>query len=147
MVRLPFIALICLLSCSAVRADWDPELERQEQAARAAERQAQAQREAEADAMRVDAMRQALGVEAKGLSDAEVRILYKQRFDPKRIQADAAAQQKQAQREMDQAIAPNRAQADATTRAVTGKSIAEMQNMSEAELEAMARALEAKYGE
>lgn len=140
-------ALLALLLSASVCADWDPELEKQEEANRIAEQQAQAQREAEAEAVRVNAMRQVLGADASGHSDAEVRRLYNERYDPKRMQAQALAQQAKANREVQQAIAPNKAQVDAATRAMTGKTIEEMQNMSEAELEAMARAMEQKYGQ
>jgi hypothetical protein len=139
--------LLAVLCCAAtVHADWDPELERQEAAQREAERKEAARRQAEADAMRVAAMRKTLGTDANGRSDAEVRRMYAERFDPERINRDAKAQQAKAMAEVRQGLGPNAAQADAALRAMTGKSMQELQNMTDEEAEALGREMEKRYG-
>ena len=141
------LLLVALCCCTPVHADWDPELERQEAAQREAERREAARRQAEADAMRVAAMRKTLGSDANGRSDAEVRRMYAERFDPERVKRDARAQQAKAMADVRQGLGPNAAQADAALRAMTGKSMQELQNMSEEEAEALGRKLEQAYGE
>jgi hypothetical protein len=143
-----YVAVVCLGLSTVARADWDPELEKREEAQREVERQQEARRQAEVEVMRTGAMRQALGADARGKSDAEVRRLYQQRFENPQAQLKAAqAQQAKAKQDIDRSIAPHRAQIDAATQAMYGKSLDELQNMSEAEAEAMAKELEARYGQ
>lgn len=139
--------LFALLVSTNLQADWDPELEKQEAAERAANQKAQAKQEAEVEALRTAAMRQALGEEASGMSDDQVRQRYRERFDANAVKSDANSARPQANQDIQRAIAPNKAQIDAASKAMTGKTVEEMQNMSEAELEAMARELEKKYGQ
>jgi hypothetical protein len=149
-VRRMLLALSLLSALAApALADYDPELERQEAAQREAEQQEQARRNAEAKRIRGDAelrmMRELLGAEAAGKSDAEVRRLYEAKVKANEEAARAAA-----------ANAPTAAEAEkmerdaqagtATVEEMTGKSIEELQNMSDEEAEALERELEKKYG-
>ncbi len=143
-----YVAVICLVLSTAAHADWDPELEKREEAERQAQKQAEARKQAEMQVIRTAAMRQALGAEANGKSDAEVRRLYTARFEnPQGQLAAARAQQTKAKQDIDRNIAPHRDQINAATQAMYGKSLDELQNMSEAEAEAMAKEMEAKYGQ
>jgi hypothetical protein len=143
-----YLTVVCLVLSTAAHADWDPELEKEEEARRQAEKQAEARNQAEMQAIKTAAMRKALGADANGKSDAEVRRLYTARFENPQGQLEAAkAKQAKARRDIDSSLAPNRAQIDAATQAMYGKSLDELQNMSEAEAEAMAKELEAKYGQ
>jgi hypothetical protein len=143
-----YIAVACLCLSASAYADWDPELEKQEEAERQAQKQADARRQAEVEAIRTNAMRQALGADARGKSDAEVRRLYHDRYENPQAQLKAAqAQQAKARQDIDSSVAPHRAEIDAATQAMYGKSLDELQNMSEAEAEAMAKEMEARYGQ
>ena len=131
-----FIAVASLFSLNA-HADWDPVLEAREAAERKAEQQRAAKQKAEHDKMLRDAnqkyMRAALGKEAAGKSDVEVERLHKQRTAEKQRKDAAAA-------------ATARKEADPQFKSLTGKSIGEVEKMSEKELDALAKALEKQYG-
>ena len=131
-----FIVLAGVFSLNA-RADWDPVLEAREAAERKAEQQRAAKQKAEYDKMirnaQLKQMRDGLGKEAAGKSDAEVERLHKQRTAEKQ-RKDAAAT----------AIA--RKEADPQFKSLTGKSIGEVEKMSEKELDALGKALEKQYG-
>jgi hypothetical protein len=143
------VAFVLLALASPVLADYDPELERQEAAQREAAQKEQARRNAEAKRIRGDAelrmMREFVGADAAGKSDAEVRRLYEARVKANEQAARAAA-----------ASAPTAAEAEkmqrdaeagtATVEEMTGKSIEELENMSDEEAEALQRELEKKYG-
>jgi hypothetical protein len=131
-------------------ADYDPELEAQERAEAEAQRRERQAYEQEMQKRHADAERQAqqalmqdkrrrLGAAAQGKSDAEVSRLYDEKVaaDTAKARAEAAEARRMMQ-------AP---EAQAGIKAVTGHTMAEMQNMSEEELEAMAKKMEEQYGE
>ena len=147
MKHLPVVFLLLTLTSTYVIADWDYEMEAKEQAEReAAQREQQAkQREAQkvmdearakADRGIVAEKRKSLGAAAEGKSDDEVNRL----FDEKNRKAmeDADKFQKSA---------TGAGQSDASLKQMTGKSMEELQNMSDEEAEAFAREMEKKYGQ
>ena len=81
----------------------------------------------QAQANSISDMRKTLGTAADGKSDAEVTVMY------------AAHYQQQ--------MESHRSQGDAQLQSVTGKTMQEMENMSEEELDKMADELEKKYGQ
>jgi len=81
----------------------------------------------QAQANSINHMRKTLGTAADGKSDEEVTQLY------------AAHYQQQ--------MESHRSQGDAQLKSVTGKSMQEMENMSDEELDKMADELEKKYGQ
>ncbi len=124
--------LLALLASAPAFADYDPAEEAREKAQRDAAQRAQQQQQQEMQRQKRDAeakynaavsaetmksRRKALGAAADGKSDAEVNRLY-----------DAK------QKKDDDAI-----------KSLTGKSSKDMEKMSNAELEALARELEKKY--
>jgi hypothetical protein len=144
------LALLGSLATAAL-ADYDPELERQEAARIEAERRAETERQAEMrarkDAAELQAMRGALGKDAEGKSDAEVRRLYAAWLESTQRQAEAAAAAAPAaEAELRRREAETRPERDAAVRELTGKSLEELENMSDEEAEALARELEEKYG-
>jgi hypothetical protein len=76
----PLLAVLALVACTAVHADYDAKMEAQEAAQRKAAAAADAKNKADAkrqrDATQAQGMRQFLGKEAVGKSDAEVKVLY-----------------------------------------------------------------------
>ena len=88
----------------------------------------------QAQAKSISDMRKTLGTAADGKSDEEVMAMY------------AARAQQQAEHYQQQ-IEANRDQTDAQLQSVTGKTMQEMQNMSDEELDKMADDLEKKYGQ
>lgn len=130
------IIVACLFSLN-VHADWDPVLEAREAAERKAEKQRAATQKAKHDKMLHDAnqkyMREALGKDAVGKSDVEVERLHKQRTAEKQ-RKDAAAS------------AAAQKEADPHFKSMTGKSIRDVEKMSDKEREAFAKALEKSYG-
>ena len=143
MPRTLVIAALLVMLAGAARADYDPKLEAQEAAQRKAEAAAAAKRKADADRQRSAAeakmMRGSLGKEAEGKSDAEVRKLYDTRMKAqldmaKRVQSGGAAP------------GSDMAKGDAQMKAMTGKSMQDIQRMTPAEQEAFARQMEKQYG-
>ncbi len=143
------LLVLALLASAQARADYDPVLEAKEKAQRdAAQRAAQEQQrktdkmkadlEAKANAEQMASKRKTLGAAANGKSDAEVNRLY----DAK-ITQDTAAANKSAQ---DAQKALSSGQGAAAVKSVTGKSMQDIQNMSDAELDALSREMERKYG-
>lgn len=145
-----FVALsLVLCVIPPALADWDPELEAQEEAERAAAKRAEDARRQEAEAMRRAAeakaeaqmmadRRKYLGAEANGKSDAEVRRLY---------DAKVAAKTAEANRVAAEGIRKaNSPEARAAVKDVTGHSMQDIQNMSDEELDALSREMEKKYG-
>ena len=146
--RLGTAILLTTMMIAPAAADYDAALEAREQAQREAARKAAAQKQREMDQQRAAAKatqesmmlaekRKALGTAANGKSDAQVNQLY----DAK-VKRDTAAAQSAAQSAQK---AMNDKQVNDATKQVTGKSIQEMQNMSDAELEKLSRDLEKKY--
>lgn len=149
MLRTLTLVFITLLATASVHADYDPVLEAQEQAAREAEAAKRAAEEQQAQRMRAAAeakahadmmanYRRSLGDAATGKTDAEVMALIQQR------QQDATAQAVRGAAEANAAMADSRNAA--ALQAVTGKTMEQLQNMSDAEAEALAREMEKKYG-
>jgi hypothetical protein len=140
--------LLTMLVIAPAAADYDAAMEAREQAQREAARKAAAQKQREMDQQRAaakakqDSMmlaekRKVLGPAASGKSDAEIDQLYDAKV--KRDTAAAHSAMQSAQSKTDDK------QMNDAARQVTGKSIQEMQNMSDAELEKLSRDLEKKY--
>lgn len=132
-----------------VTADYDAALEAEEAAQRAASQREAQRQKAEADRMKADAMakfhaqdmaqkRKHIGSLADGKSDAEVQKIYDEKVKTDTASAMAAAQDAQ------QKI--NSPEASAQMKAVTGKSMQEIMNMSDAEREAWAAQMEKSMG-
>lgn len=140
------LAVVALLACSAVHADWDEKAEAKEKAQRQAAAAEKAKRDAAAQQQRaaaeVKAYRGALGKEAEGKSDAEVRKLYDAKIagyasDAKKVKTGAAPTGVP-QSDMDRA--------NANMKGMTGKSMTDVQKMSPAEQEAFMKQMEKQYG-
>ena len=136
---------------SVVLADWDPELEAQEeaqrQAARAAEARKQEQARASFRAAEAKMHRQYLGAAAEGKSDEEVSKMYaaKVKSDQEnalKANAEGLALVEKLQKEQ---FAPD-SKGNQAMKDMTGKSTQELMNMSDAELEAFANEMEQKFG-
>jgi hypothetical protein len=143
-------ALSILPSCNAW-ADWDAALEAREAAQKKAAAEKEAREKAKTDKLIYDAnmqgMRQQLGKDAAGKSDAEVQKLYKARVDAYQKQAPvAAANAAKMERDVKKLDADTRPERDKQMKAMTGKSVTELQNMSDKELEAYAKEMEKKFG-
>lgn len=143
------VALLLLLASAPAFSDYDPALEAREKAERDAEQRAQQQKqqaiqrqkqeaEAKANAAMMQDKRKTLGAAANGKSDAEVDRLYdaKVKKDTEAANQSAAAARK----------AMSQGQGDAALKSVTGKSMQDLEKMSDAELEALSKDLEKKYG-
>jgi len=140
--KLAITALLAALATPAW-ADWDAAQEARDAAARKAAQQEQAKRKAEADRVRSEAeqkaMRGALGKEAQGKSDAEVKRIYDAKMkthidQAKKVEAGGAAAGTDMER------------ANAQMKAMTGKSMQDVTRMSPAEQEAFAKQMEKQYG-
>ena len=146
---LAVLALIVAFAAPAF-ADYDAEMERREAAEREAERKEQEKRDAEAAATRnateLHAMREFLGAEVVGKSDAEVRRLYDARVAAYQKQGEAAAAAAPTQAEAEKRERDTRAEREDAVKQMTGKSLEELENMSDEEAEALQRELEKKYG-
>lgn len=143
------IAALAILASTAAWADYDPALEAQEKAQRDAAQKAAREDQRKIQKMKDDAAaqynkeqiaekRKTLGAAAQGKSDADVDKLY-----AARIKSDTDA----ANRAADNAKrALSSGQGADAVKQTTGKSMKEMQNMSSAELDALAKEMEKKYG-
>ena len=109
----------------------------QEQKQQAMQRQKQ-EAEAKVNAEMMKSKRKSLGAAADGKSDAEVNRLYDAKV---RKDTDTANKQAAAARS-----AMSQPQNDAALKSVTGKSMKDLEKMSDAELEALSKDLEKKYG-
>jgi hypothetical protein len=140
------LAIVALLACTAVHADYDAKMEAQEAAQRKAAAAEKAKRDAAAKAQMNAAeqkmMRGTLGKEAEGKSDAEVKRLYDAKMAGYQDQAKKAkagiAPAGVPQSDMDRA--------NAQMKSMTGKSMQDMQKMTPAEQEAFSRQMEKQYG-
>lgn len=140
------LAVVALLACTAVHADYDAKMEAQEAAQRKAAAAAEAKKKAEAkkqmDAAEQKMMRGTLGKEAEGRSDAEVKKLYDAKMAGYQDQAKKAkagiAPAGVPQSDMDKA--------NMQMKSMTGKSMQDMQKMTPAEQEAFSRQMEKQYG-
>jgi hypothetical protein len=143
------LAALAILASTAAWADYDPALEAQEKAQRDAAQKAAREDQRKIQKMKDDAAaqynkeqmaekRKTLGAAAQGKSDADVDKLY-----AARIKSDTDA----ANRAADNAKrALSSGQGADAVKQTTGKSMKEMQNMSSAELDALAKEMEKKYG-
>ena len=136
------LAALAILASTAAWADYDPALEAQEKAQRDAAQKAAREDQRKIQKMKDDAAaqynkeqvaakRKTLGAAAQGKSDAEVDKLY-----AAKIKSDSDAANR----------ALSSGQGAAALKQSKGKSMQEIQNMSPAELEAMGKELEKKYG-
>ena len=139
-------AFTALIACTAVHADYDAKMEAQEAAQRKAAAAEKAKRDAAAKAQMNAAeqkmMRGTLGKEAEGKSDADVKKLYDAKMAGYQDQAKKAkagiAPAGVPQSDMDKS--------NAQMKAMTGKSMQDMQKMTPAEQEAFAKQMEKQYG-
>ncbi len=145
----PLLVLILMLSASPAFADWDAEGEAREQAERDAQERARQEAEREnkknQDEARakygrevLNSKREALGAAANGKTDAEISALYDAKIKADTEQGMRAYQQGR------EALSHG-AGADAVKN-VTGKTLQELENMTDEEAEALSRELEKKYG-
>ena len=146
---IPLALALCAATAAPAFADWDPELEAREQAERDARAREDAARQREADRIRQQAeakanagimaeKRKYVGAAANGKSDAEVNRLYDEKT------ARTTAEAYRAAGEARQALSTG--QGAAAVKDVTGHSMKDIENMSDAELEALSRDMEKKYG-
>jgi hypothetical protein len=149
MRRIIAATLVSVLFCSTVCADYDAAGEARAAAQRAAAAEAAAKQQAEAQAMKnavaanansqMNAhLRDSMGASAAGKSDAELMKTYQQQANA--ASANAMKGMAEAQKGM------NNPESQAALKEITGKSMAELGNMSDAEAEALAAELEKKYG-
>ncbi|MEQ1516558.1 MAG: hypothetical protein ABL931_08735 [Usitatibacteraceae bacterium] len=149
MKKFILIAFVSAFFSVHVYADYDAALEAREAAQRKAEQQKAAAQKAKTDKMLSDAnmqmMREQLGKEAVGKSDAEVKTLHKARMAAYQKEGQAAIASGKA---MEREVRDNDARAgrDSQVKSVTGKSIAELEKMSDKDLDALSREMERKYG-
>ncbi|HQR09848.1 MAG TPA: hypothetical protein PLW68_00870 [Casimicrobiaceae bacterium] len=143
------LVLIALLAGAPALADYDAALEAKEQAQRDAAKRAAQEQQRKTDKIRADAQakanqemmadkRKRLGAAANGKSDAEVSAMYDAKVKSDTAAANAAARDAQAKM--------NSPEGNAQMKGVTGKSMKEIQNMSPAELDALSKEMEKKYG-
>ena len=151
MKKLILLAIVIALLSANVRADWDPEGEARDAAQRKAEQQRAASQRAETDKRIREAtqknMRAYLGKDAIGKSDADVERVYKQRKaealkQAAKVEAAVSASERQPKKRSDPA---GMEQGAAAMKAMYGKSVGEIGNMSEKEREAFFKELEKKY--
>lgn len=150
MSRITTLLLLTMsLSALPARADWDAKLEAEERAKREAAAREERARKAEADALLAAARakanatmmadkRKTLGAAASGKSDAEVNRLYDAHLARKTAEAHAAAAEAQK--------ALSSGAGAAALKQVTGHSLQDLQSLSDEELDALAKEMEAKYG-
>lgn len=128
--RASMAVLFSLLVAVPAFADWDGTTEAEEQAQREAQKKA--------DAGMIESKRQMLGADAKGTTDVEVSAMYDAKVkQDQKYAADGVAKARTGLSTPEGVAAPKQ---------VTGKSLAEIENISDAELEALGRGMERKYG-
>ena len=146
-----FTIFAVLLSANA-HADYDPVLEAREAAERKAEQQRVAKKKAEQEKMmresRVKAYRNDMGKDAVGKTDAEVERIFKQRQNAAVQQAQSveAAMKTSGRQTKKSGDSTGIAESDAAMKAIYGKSVTDIGNMSEKEREAFIKAMEKQYG-
>ncbi len=152
-IKLASVAVAAIAACvlsSAVYADWDAALEAREAAQRKAEQQRVAKQKAEHDKVireaSTKAYREGLGKDAVGKSDAEVERIYKQRQAATLKQArDVEVAMKSSERQPKKVGDAGMAQGDAAMKALYGKSVSDIGNMTQMERETFFKELEKKY--
>ena len=146
------LALFAGLLSIGVHADYDAALEAREAAQRKAEQQHAAKQKAEHEKMMRDTSakvyREALGKDAVGKSDAEVERIYKQRQNAAVQQAQSveAAMKTSGRQSKKSGDSTGIAEGDVAMKALYGKSVSDIGNMSEKEREAFMKAMEKQYG-
>lgn len=153
MTRWLIVIVLALLTGAPAFADMDLELEKREQAARDAAKQAEQAKQREMQRLKkeaevkanaamnahmMDTKRKALGAAASGKSDAEVNRLYDAKLKSDMERAGQAAESSR--------NALSHGQGADALKQVTGKSLKEMENMSDEEAEALIRDMEKTYG-
>jgi uncharacterized protein YpuA (DUF1002 family) len=153
MKRLLALVLLALLPCTLVLADMDMELEKREAVKREAAKRAEEAKQREMQRLKketetkanatmnkhlTDQKRKALGASATGKSDSEVDRLYDAKMKDDMENAGRTVESSR--------NALSHGQGADALKGVTGKSLKEMENMSDAEAEALAREMEKKYG-
>lgn len=152
MKRLLISLTLCLYGLNSLAfADYDAAGEAKADAARAAAKVEQAKRESQMNSIKHDAEMKAqrgfLGADSVGKSDADVQRLYNARIQGFQANAMKMANENQATtKKLMKQEADTRGQRDEAMKAMTGKSINEISNMSEADLDKLANDLEKKYG-
>lgn len=151
MKKLFVIAILAGLFSINTSADWDPVREARDAAERKASQERSA-REKEANArVKREAtqkhMRELLGKDAVGKSDADVERLYQQRRKELENRAAALEALEKSQRKNPPApgIEGEMAQADALMKAMYGKSTSEIGRMSDKERDAFFKGLDKKF--
>jgi len=150
-IRLAAAALAACCFANLAHADWDAAFEAREEAKRKAAQQEEVRKKAATDKMmrdtNVKAYREMLGKDAVGKSDADVEKLYKQRMAAYQKQGAAAAAGNAAmERDLKRLDKDTRPERDAQMKAMTGKSVTELHNMSDKELDAYAKDMEKRFG-
>lgn len=153
MKALVTVLLLSMAVVTPVLADYDAALEAREQAQREAEARAEAARQRENQRLKAAAQakfdtgvmaekRKSLGAAAKGKSDAEVSAMFDAKIarDSQNATRTAADIQKKTQASVGSGDGAK------ALKDMTGKSLADMQNMSDAELEVLGADMERKYG-
>ena len=150
MKKLILVVLIAFNGSIAV-ADYDAALEAREDAQRRARAAEQEKREAEVNAQvaaaREKTYHELLGAEGNGLSGAELERAYNAKVA--RQQQAALQNQKDAMRmyqEGQKQAAAHKDENDALMKGTYGKSLTELQNMSDKDLEKFAADMEKKFG-
>ncbi|MCY7389333.1 MAG: hypothetical protein LH481_14975 [Burkholderiales bacterium] len=148
------LAIFVGLFSIGVHADYDPlddPNSPQFKKAAAAEQARAAKKKAETDekirVARVQALRNDMGKDAIGKSDAEVEAIYNAGInDAKRIAAGVNAASAGTARQTKKSGASEQQQAEAMMKALTGSNSADVANMSPKERDAFAKEMEKKYG-
>lgn len=141
---------VALLSCGGAHADYDPILEAREAAQRKAAAEKAAKQKAENERLNreyaLKTKRAYLGKEAHGLTDAQVDKRYAEKVVETQNNARAAAVEGTRQFSEAQALAAkSRPQTDQAMKGMYGKSLTDLEKMSDKELEAFAREVEKKF--
>jgi hypothetical protein len=150
-ILIAILASLSSLNLPTAHADWDPVREAQDAAERKASQERNAREKAAVEKRKRDAMqmhmREFVGKDAVGKSDADVERIYKQRRAD--IDKQAAALEAVERAEKKNPRKPGRegdmAQGDAAMKAMYGKSTSEIGNMSEKERDAFFKELQSKY--
>lgn len=143
-------ALVATLPNMA-RADWDPVLEAEEAAQRKAAADAAAKQKAAAEAQKkaytLKSQRTYLGTQGEGLADGEVEAAYNKKVAADQAKGLAAQREGMAMfAEGQQKWEGSRDKTNAAMKDMTGKSVDQLMNMSDSELEAFAAEMEKKMG-
>ncbi len=147
MKRISLIAFLAVMAVAPAWADYDAAGEAREAAQRKAEQQEAARQKAAVERRKADAnmkyQRGVVGAAAQGKSDAEVTRLYNQKMAVMNRQAAEGVRMGQG---IGKAPPGSQEERDAMARGATGKSTAELMNMSPEQADALTREMQRKYG-